>query len=118
MLSQAVQFLSRNGFDGFPGTGAATTGIDQVSPPSVERFTTTSTTAGEGGSPDVWIPRDEIIQTLWRASNATVASLARSYVPPAKTVMPGSDPWLHVEPPSVEVANPTSEAPPLKNRPC
>jgi hypothetical protein len=73
--SQTVQFLSF-------APVAAMTGLLQVRPSSVERLTSTSTV-------EPLMPRDEIIQTLCLASNATDASLACPKVPPPLVVMPG-----------------------------
>src|SRR5216684_2454680 len=60
-----------------------------------------------------------MIQTLCLASKATEASLARRYGPGGDelTVVPGKKPFLKLFPPLLEVANPMSEAPPLKKRP-
>src|SRR5919202_849087 len=111
VLSHTVQFLSRSS----PAPAAWTvTGFPQEVPPVVERFTITATPLGVELSAS-----DETIQTLCRASNATDGSLTRAYGPAGlvKTVIPGITPLVHETPLFVEVAQPMSDAPPLKKRP-
>src|SRR5512140_392186 len=60
---------------------------------------------------------EEIIQTLWRASYATDASLTRSKVPPWNLVTPGRQPFVQLAPLFVLVDQQTFDAPPSKKRP-
>src|SRR5581483_2536038 len=56
-------------------------------------------------------------QTPCFASYATDGSVARSNAPPSAFVIPGNGPCVQVAPLSVDVAKPTSVAPPSKKRP-
>src|SRR5689334_4628398 len=95
------------------GAGMVTGGC-QVRP-SVERLTKIVGTLTEGSR-----GIEETSHVWCVASNATEASLTRwNGLPsvPAVAVRPGSWPSVHDAPPSVDVANPMSVAPPLKKRP-
>ncbi len=106
MLSQAIQVLS------VPRSALTGTGSPQVRPPLVERLTIAPApfTAALSGS-------EAISHTPSLRSKATDGSLTRAKSP-VPDVMPGSEPCVQVTPLSVEVANPMSEAPPSKKRPC
>src|ERR671938_382951 len=90
------------------------TGLFHVAPPFVERLRVTAAPfrLALSASP-------ETIQTLCRASNATDGSLTRAHGPAGvvKPVIPGITPLVHDVPLFVDVAQPMSDAPPLKKRP-
>src|SRR6266852_6893575 len=89
-------------------------GLPQDWPPSVERLMKTvgTTRLRRSGI-------EEMSQTLCLASKATEASLTRSYGLLGSTwkVRPGRTPLVKCAPLLVDVANPMSDDPPLKNRP-
>src|SRR5256885_2804273 len=111
-LSQTVQFLSRNVFRVATGAGRPQW------MPSNERLTSTST-APVPPVGRLWMARYEISQVWWRRSNATGASLARSYAPAGwvNGVTPGRNPCTKWLPASIEVAQPMSAPPPSTIRP-
>jgi hypothetical protein len=97
----------------FPLPAVATvTGLVQVVPPFVDRLATTAAPVPAPGSGS-----DTISHVLWAASKATLGSLTRANVPPAKVVIPGRNPLFQELPPSPERAQPMFDAPPSKNRP-
>src|SRR5258708_36673411 len=89
-------------------------GLPHDWPPSVERLMKTvgTTRLGRSGI-------DDMSQTLCLTSKATEASLTRSYGLLGSTwkVRPGRTPLVNCAPLLVDVANPMSDAPPLKNGP-
>src|SRR4029453_10632729 len=89
-------------------------GGPHVRPSSVDRLTNTvgELMSGSSGS-------DEISQTRWAASYATLGSLTRSYGPdPPELNVRWRNPGApHVAPPSAERTKPVSLAPPPKKRP-
>jgi hypothetical protein len=110
VLSQTVQFLSVP----VSVAGSTATGLPQDSPPSVDRLTITPAPVTDELSGS-----DEISQVLCLASKAMDGSLTRAKGPVGdeKGVIAGRKPWVHVPPPSVDVAKPMSDDPPSKNRP-
>src|SRR5207244_7365901 len=92
------------------------TGFPHVRPSSVERLTRTvgGLTSGRSGG-------DEISQTRWTASYATLGSLTRAYgleAAPELNVIPGRNPGAsQLAPPFPDRTKPVSLAPPLKKRP-
>src|SRR5919204_4783970 len=102
-----------------PGSSCAvmlviTNAVPKLRPPFVERLAITATPLGVELSAS-----DETIQTLCLRSKATDGSLTRAYGPGGfvKGVIPGMTPLVHDVPLFVDVAQPMSDAPPLKKRP-
>src|SRR5439155_9482568 len=109
--SQTLQFLSKSS----PAAAERTvTGLPQVAPPFVDRFTITAAPVMLALS-----ARDETIQTPCIRSWATEGSLTRANGPGGfwKTVIPGSVPLVYDTPLSTDLANTMPEAPPSVKRP-
>ncbi len=104
-MSHVIQVLSQN----VPGEAPASTGSDQVRPPSVERLTSRMWPL-----PPESIPSPSASHTLWFGSYATDGSLIRGQGPGgvAWTVVPGRPPVAHVRPPFCDVEKTRLLAPP------
>jgi hypothetical protein len=118
VLSQTVQFLSRSTL--FATGGGMDTGSPNDAPPLVDRLMNTVGTTRVLNSSGI----EDTNQVWCFASNATLASLTRSKLPPLASgcpevaVSPGKKPGrLQLAPPFVERTTPISVAPPLKNLP-
>src|SRR5262249_50983217 len=89
----------------------ATTGFAHVTPPSVERLTSSMCPL-----PPASMPRPSASQTLSCGSKATDGSLMRGHGPPEVTVVPGSPPVVHVRPPVCDDEKTRLLAPPPLNQ--